>query len=602
MESGSIEQNPSILPSDFPSQKIPPNRTNGSYTYVQNVSIRHFGHFARIDSPGILLFLSSHISLFSSTIMGCVSSKADAPGERGLDKSDSVLGHGVYRKESRVRLFSSRTFDLKSHSQSHSLTHSGHKDVNKDYRLGKVLGRGQFGTTRLAEDQNRGQKFACKSIAKGKLSCKEDIEDVQREVQIMHHLKGHPNVTYLRGAYEDKQNVHLVMDLCGGGELFDAIIKRGKYSEKDAADLIRTIVSVVAHCHNMGVIHRDLKPENFLLQTAKDDSPVLCTDFGLSVFFKPGDRFKDVVGSAYYVAPEVLRRDYGPEADIWSCGVILYILLSGMPPFWGDTENDIFKCILRGRLDFQSQPWPSISGEAKACVARMLEMDPKKRATANEILADPWMKVNGCASDKPMDDAIVSRLNSFANMNRFKKEAMKVIASNMPMDEITGLRNLFESIDTDKSGTITAQELKEALARKGKTLKEEDAAKLLSMIDVDANGTIEYDEFLAATLSQHQLVKEENLRAAFKHFDTNGDGIISLEELNNAIGSGGLQVSKEEIQRVLTEVDKDGNGEIDYSEFVEMLTTLSQPAFKSKASVSRGDLNAYKAARSMMMG
>lgn len=129
MESGStrsaIEQNPSILPSDFPSQKIPPNRTNGSYTYVQNVSIRHFGHFARIDSPGILLFLSSHLSLFSSTIMGCVSSKADAPGERGLDKSDSVLGHGVYRKESLVRLFSSRTFDLKSHSQSHSLRTQG---------------------------------------------------------------------------------------------------------------------------------------------------------------------------------------------------------------------------------------------------------------------------------------------------------------------------------------------------------------------------------------------------------------------------------------------------------------------------------------------
>ncbi len=345
-----------------------------------------------------------------------------------------------------------------------------------------------------------------------------------------------------------------------------------------------------------------MKPQKFRLQAPTDDWAVLCTGFGRSVFFKPGDRFEDVVGSAYYVAPEVLRRDYGPEADIWSCGVILYILLSGMPPFWGDTENDIFKCILRGRLDFQSQPWPSISDEAKACVARMLEMDPKKRATANEILADPWMKVNGCASDKPMDDAIVSRLNSFANMNRFKKEAMKVIASNMPMDEITGLRNLFESIDTDKSGTITAQELKEALARKGKTLKEEDAAKLLSMIDVDANGTIEYDEFLAATLSQHQLVKEENLRAAFKHFDTNGDGIISLEELNNAIGSGGLQVSKEEIQRVLMEVDKDGNGEIDYSEFVEMLTTLSQPAFKSKASVSRGDLNAYKAARSMMVG
>lgn len=367
--------------------------------------------------------------------------------------------------------------------------------------------------------------------------------------------------------------------------------------------MIRTIVSVVAHCHNMGVIHRDLKPENFLLQTPKDDSPVLCTDFGLSVFFKPGEKFKDIVGSAYYVAPEVLKRNYGPEADIWSCGVILYILLSGMPPFWGDSENDIFKSILRGQLDFATAPWPSISEEAKACVARMLEMNPKKRATAAEILTDPWMKVNGCASDKPMSDAIVSRLNNFASMNKFKKEAMKVIASNMPLDEITGLRNLFESIDADKSGTITAQELRDALGKKGTVLGEEDAKRLLSMIDVDANGTIEYDEFLAATLSQHQLQKEENLRAAFKHFDTNGDGIISREELNNAIGSGGLDVSKEEIDRVLAEVDKDGNGEIDYDEFVDMLTTLAQPkvmGLTSRSSVTRGDLNAYKAARSMM--
>jgi len=153
------------------------------------------------------------------------------------------------------------------------------QEVSTDYHLGKVLGRGQFGITRLAESKSDKNNYACKSIAKRKLACKEDIEDVQREVQIMHHLKGHPNVTYLRGTYEDKQNVHLVMDLCGGGELFDAIVHRGSYSEKDAAALIRTIVSVVAHCHNLGVIHRDLKPSNLLVG---EDGVLKVIDFGLA--------------------------------------------------------------------------------------------------------------------------------------------------------------------------------------------------------------------------------------------------------------------------------------------------------------------------------
>jgi calcium-dependent protein kinase len=352
----------------------------------------------------------------------------------------------------------------------------------------------------------------------------------------------------------------------------------------------------------MGVIHRDLKPENFLLQSKDPKSPVLCTDFGLSVFFKPGEKFKDIVGSAYYVAPEVLKRDYGPEADIWSCGVILYILLSGMPPFWGESENEIFRSILRGKLDFKTDPWPLISDEAKTCVAKMLEMNPKKRATADEILNDPWMKENGAASDKPLDNVILSRLNNFATMNKFKKEAMKVIAASMPADEISGLKNIFESIDTDKSGTITAQELKEALDKKGTLLKEEDVQSLLNMVDVDANGTIDYEEFLAATLSQHQMQQEDNLRAAFKHFDTNGDGIISESELKAAISEGKLGISEEEVKQVLAEVDKDGNGEIDYNEFTEMLTNLAAPSITTAKKDTRGELNAYKAAHSLFGG
>lgn len=144
-------------------------------------------------------------------------------------------------------------------------------------------------------------------------------------------------------AYEDNLCVHLVMELCSGGELFDRIIQKGHYSERAAAQLIKTIVGVVEACHSLGVMHRDLKPENFLFASTAEDAPLKATDFGLSIFYKPGTKFSDLVGSPYYVAPEVLLKCYGPESDIWSAGVILYILLCGVPPFWeGMLVNFIF--------------------------------------------------------------------------------------------------------------------------------------------------------------------------------------------------------------------------------------------------------------------
>jgi len=184
------------------------------------------------------------------------------------------------------------------------LPNYGGKDCWKDYEIGRILGKGTFGTTYLATKRGTSDQYAVKVISKRKLSSPEEIEDVKREVQIMHHLAGHANVVHLHGVYEDKSNVCLVMEVCYGGELFDAIVKRGSYSEKDAAALIRIIVGVVAHCHNMGVIHRDLKPENFLLLNNDALTGLKSTDFGLSSFFQEGQVFTDIVGSAYYVAPE----------------------------------------------------------------------------------------------------------------------------------------------------------------------------------------------------------------------------------------------------------------------------------------------------------
>lgn len=156
------------------------------------------------------------------------------------------------------------------------------------YTLGRKLGQGQFGTTFLCVEKTTGKEYACKSIAKRKLITSEDVEDVRREIQIMHHLAGHPNVISIKGAYEDAVAVHVVMELCAGGELFDRIIQRGHYTERKAAELTRTIVGVVEACHSLGVMHRDLKPENFLFVSQEEDALLKTIDFGLSVFFKPG--------------------------------------------------------------------------------------------------------------------------------------------------------------------------------------------------------------------------------------------------------------------------------------------------------------------------
>lgn len=162
------------------------------------------------------------------------------------------------------------------------------EDVRTVYTIGKELGRGQFGVTHLCTCKQTGEQLACKTIGKRKLSSKEDIDDVRREVQIMHHLSGQKNIVDLKGAFEDKHSVHLVMELCAGGELFDRIIAKGYYTEREAASLLRTIVQIVHTCHSMGVIHRDLKPENFLLLNEDDNAPLKATDFGLSVFYKQG--------------------------------------------------------------------------------------------------------------------------------------------------------------------------------------------------------------------------------------------------------------------------------------------------------------------------
>ncbi|XP_030469627.1 calcium-dependent protein kinase 2-like [Syzygium oleosum] len=449
------------------------------------------------------------------------------------------------------------------------------QDIKQHYTLGKELGRGQFGITYLCTEKSTGHIYACKSILKRKLVSKSDRDDMKREIQIMQHLSGQPNIVEFRGAYEDRYSVHVVMELCAGGELFDRIIAKGHYTERAAASICRAIVNVVHICHFMGVLHRDLKPENFLLASKDEGAMLKATDFGLSVFIEEGKVYRDIVGSAYYVAPEVLQRKYGKEIDIWSAGVILYILLSGVPPFWAETEKGIFNAILQGEIDFVSDPWPSISDGAKDLIRKMLTQDPKKRITSAQVLEHPWLKEGGEASDKPIDNAVLSRMKQFRAMNEMKKLALKVIATNFSEEDIKGLKAMFTNMDTDNSGTITFEELKSGLARLGSRLSETEVKQLMEAADVDGNGSIDYIEFISATMHRHKLERDEHLHKAFQYFDKDGSGYITKDELEAAMKEHAIG-DEANIKEIIAEVDKDNDGRIDYDEFCTMMRSKAQ--------------------------
>ncbi|XP_047321759.1 calcium-dependent protein kinase 26 [Impatiens glandulifera] len=503
------------------------------------------------------------------------------PEEQPVSKRNNTTSHSNYSptsSPSQTKQFISRDFspnftfsDMKRCTDNQSYYVLGHKTPNiRDiYTLGRKLGQGQFGTTYLCTEISTGVEYACKSISKRKLISKDDVDDVRREIQIMHHLAGHTNIVTIKGAYEDPLYVHIVMELCAGGELFDRIIQRGHYSERRAAQLTKIIAGVVQACHSLGVMHRDLKPENFLLVNRDDDFNLKAIDFGLSVFFKPGQVFKDVVGSPYYVAPEVLLKHYGPEADVWTAGVILYILLSGVPPFWAETQQGIFDAVLKGHIDFESDPWPLISESAKDLIRGTLCSKPSQRLTAHQVLCHPWICENGVAPDRALDPAVLSRLKQFSAMNKLKKMALRVIAERLSEEEIAGLREMFISMDTDNSGAITFDELKAGLRRYGSTLKDTEIRDLMDAADVDNSGTIDYGEFIAATIHLNKLEREEHLMAAFGYFDKDGSGYITVDELQHAcIEHNMTDVFLEDI---IKEVDQDNDGKIDYQEFVAMM-------------------------------
>lgn len=277
-------------------------------------------------------------------------------------------------------------------------------DISDKFSIGEVLGTGNYAEVRLGTNKQTGEKVAIKILSTGK----ETTQDILNEIDILARVDDHPHIIQLKEIYEKKGRMYIVMELVTGGELFDRIIARQHFSEEDARDLLHVLIETIRHMHSYGIVHRDLKPENILFANDAPDAPIKIADFGLAKLWQPteeGDALKTLCGTPGYVAPEVLknRQGYTPQCDMWSVGVILYILLCGYPPFQHEQQNKLFKQILKADFHFHSPWWDKVSAEAKDMVSRLLVVDPSKRLTPQEAMQHPFMSKTDSGNSVDVD-------------------------------------------------------------------------------------------------------------------------------------------------------------------------------------------------------
>lgn len=465
---------------------------------------------------------------------------------KGIDKKGSVL-------------FSKQFFVGKTEGE-----------ITKYYEVVKQLGKGSYGRVYQVKNKTSGEFRACKQLSKSNIN---NLDKFNREIDILIKTD-HPNIIKLYEVYEDARFLYLIMEECTGGELFDRILshiqKKKMYTEKDAADIFKQLMSAISYCHSNGICHRDLKPENLLYSSKDENSLIKVIDFGLSRINEK-KQMNTKVGTAYYVSPEVLNGQYDERCDIWSAGVILYILLSGEPPFNGPNDNDIYRKICKMQFDFPKDKWAKISKEAIDLIKHMICVE-SKRFDAKKVLDHEWFqKVEGQPQVELEID--VDKFTKYIHMNNLKKIVLTYIATRLKDSEVKHLREVFEALDINKDGSITIEELQIGLQKAG--CDQQNVEQIFKSMDTDKSGKIDYTEFLAATLDEKIYLKEQRLYEVFRAFDKDESGKISKEELMKV-----LQIEDDpdkKIGKLIDEIDKNKDGEIDYNEFLDMMTSNYQP-------------------------
>ena len=454
-----------------------------------------------------------------------------------------------------------------------------------DYRKLNFLGEGSFASVYRVQNKFTEVICAMKVINKTYSCTVEEENEILNEINILRTMD-HPGILKIFEFYSSKQSYSIVTELCPGGELFQQIIDKGPFNEKYSAYVMYQIFSAINYCHKMHIVHRDLKPENILIVDKNTEGlpTVKICDFGTSKIFEKGAVQRKLVGSSYYIAPEVLKKHYNEKCDIWSCGVIMYILLSARPPFGGENDNEIMERVAVGRYDLESPPFNKLSRNSIDLIKKLLTIDPNRRITAEEALNHPWFKefksqeIYNRICDRDTIKNLIDNLKQYRRTSILQETALAYLVHHFPqIKDVVNSCKLFNQIDKSGDGKITKDELYKGLSERYKsdTLKK-DVEEIYKNLDMDNNGYIGYEEFVRAAVTKEYFVKDNVLRFAFRYFDKDNSGEITFDEIEQLFSQSISDKTKihETLNNIIKEVDANNDGKINFDEFSRVMKRM----------------------------
>jgi len=441
-------------------------------------------------------------------------------------------------------------------------------NIKESYNFHSKLGSGAFSQVYLATHKITEQRRCVKVVGRDELG--DENEDIMNEIKILKEMD-HPNIMKIYEYYMTEHHLYIVSEYLSGGELFDRIIEEKSFSEAKAAEYMRQILSAVSYLHKHKVTHRDLKPENIVFESKDPNARLKIIDFGTSKKVMENEKLKTRMGTAYYIAPEVLNGKYDHMCDIWSCGVILYIFLFGTPPFNGKTDDIIFAKIQKGVYSFPEKESSKISSAAKNLIGRMLTFQPNKRPTADEILKDSWFDSKlDMTHELPAD--VISNLKTFKSQYFFQKAILIYFVNFFSLkEEKEKLLQAFKTIDTDHDGQLTRKELIEAYKRiSNQPNIEAEVDEIFKKLDFNNTDAIDFSEFLVATVNYRLNINDKQLKQIFQIIDKDKNGFLETNELKEFFNLGGNE-NESLLKKIVSEVDSNNDGVISFDEFQSIM-------------------------------